>query len=67
MHLVRRASLVWIGAVRVAGGMRAFLGLGGLFPVSRVMGHGGIRARAIGLIGNDLALWMAVPVACARR
>ena len=47
--------------------MRAFLGLGGLFPVSRILGHAHIRARAIGLIGDDLALWVAVPVACVCR
>ena len=47
--------------------MRAFLGLGGLFPVSRIRDHGRIGARAIGLIGDDLALWVTVPVACGCR
>ena len=47
--------------------MRAFLGLGGLFPVSRIRDHGRIGARAIGLIGDDLALRVAVAVARVRR
>lgn len=43
--------------------MCTFLGLGGLLTVSSIGDHGRTGACAIGLIGDDLALRMAVPVA----
>ena len=42
--------------------MLSRLSLGGLLSVS-IIEHGRTGARAIGLIGDDLALWMAVAVA----
>ena len=43
--------------------MRRCLSLGGLLSVSSIAEHGRTGARAIGLIGDDLALRMAVSVA----